>query len=114
VAEDRCELLRIDRPRAEAIRKRLRPAVAERGAARAKALADPTPPLIALALHHDKELCVCDLARITGRAETSLAITFARCVAPVSLVRAASTRSSSTRSLTSPGRCSMRTPSSPS
>jgi DNA-binding transcriptional ArsR family regulator len=38
-------------------------------AARAKALADPTRLLIALALREGEELCVCDLAWITGRAE---------------------------------------------
>jgi DNA-binding transcriptional ArsR family regulator len=69
VSEDRCELLCLDLPRAEAIRKRLRPAVAEFAAARAKALADPTRLLIALALRDGEELCVCDLAWITGRAE---------------------------------------------
>jgi ArsR family transcriptional regulator, lead/cadmium/zinc/bismuth-responsive transcriptional repressor len=36
---------------------------------RAKALADPTRLLIALALREGEELCVCDLAWITGRAE---------------------------------------------
>jgi DNA-binding transcriptional ArsR family regulator len=69
VAEDRCELLCLDLPRAEAIRKRLRPSVAEHAAARAKALADPTRLSIALALRDGEELCVCDLAWITGRAE---------------------------------------------
>jgi len=69
VTEDRCDLLCLDLPRAEAIRKRLRPVVAERAAALAKALADPTRLLIALALRDGEELCVCDLAWITGRAE---------------------------------------------
>ena len=40
-----------------------------RGGARAKALADPTRFLIALALRDSEELCVCDLAWITARAE---------------------------------------------
>ena len=38
-------------------------------AARAKALGDPTRLTIALALRDGEELCVCDLAWITGRAE---------------------------------------------
>ena len=67
--DDRCELLCLDLPRAEAIRQRLRPGLAARAAARAKALGDPTRLLIALALRDGEELCVCDLAWITGRAE---------------------------------------------
>lgn len=66
---DRCDLLCLDLPRAEAIRQRLRPDLAADAAARAKALADPTRLLIALALRDGQELCVCDLAWITGRAE---------------------------------------------
>jgi DNA-binding transcriptional ArsR family regulator len=69
VSEDRCELLCLDLPRAELIRQRLEPGLAEHVAARAKALADPTRLLIALALRDGEELCVCDLAWITGRAE---------------------------------------------
>ena len=67
--DERCDLLCLDLPRAEAIRQRLQPGLAERAAARAKALADPTRMLIALALRDGEELCVCDLAWITGRAE---------------------------------------------
>jgi DNA-binding transcriptional ArsR family regulator len=62
------ELLCLDLPRAEAIRGRLQPQVACQAAASAKALADPTRALIALALG-DEELCVCDLAWITAKAE---------------------------------------------
>lgn len=69
MSDDRCELLCLDLPRAEAIRQRLAPQVAEQAAARAKALADPTRLLVALALRDGDELCVCDLAWITGRAE---------------------------------------------
>jgi DNA-binding transcriptional ArsR family regulator len=69
VADDRCDLLCLDLPRAEAIRERLQPDQASRAAARAKALSDPTRVLIALALREGEELCVCDLAWITGRAE---------------------------------------------
>lgn len=69
MADDRCDLLCLDLPRAEAIRARLDPGAAEAAAARAKALADPTRVLIALALRDGDELCVCDLAWIAGRAE---------------------------------------------
>ena len=67
--DDRCELLCLDLSRAEAIRARLDGGVAEAAAARAKALADPTRLMIALALRAGEELCVCDLAWIAGRAE---------------------------------------------
>ena len=69
VADDRCDLLCLDLPRAEAIRASLDPAVAESAAARAKALGDRTRLLIALALRQGEELCVCDIAWISGRAE---------------------------------------------
>lgn len=67
--DDRCELLCLDLPRAELVRARLDPAAAEAAAAQAKALSDPTRLLIALALREGEELCVCDLAWITARAE---------------------------------------------
>jgi hypothetical protein len=88
VAEDRCELLCLDLPRAEAIRKRLRPAVAEHAAARAKALADPT--------------------------RLSSLITCGPCVPLAWLARGASTRSSSMRSPISAAGCSTRSSTSPS
>jgi DNA-binding transcriptional ArsR family regulator len=69
VADDRCDLLCLDLPRAEAIRQRLRAELALDAASRAKALADPTRLLIALALRDGGELCVCDLAWIIARAE---------------------------------------------
>jgi ArsR family transcriptional regulator, lead/cadmium/zinc/bismuth-responsive transcriptional repressor len=69
VRADRCDLLCLDLPRAEAIRHRLRGEFAVAAAARAKALADPTRLLIALALRDGGEVCVCDLAWITGRAD---------------------------------------------
>jgi DNA-binding transcriptional ArsR family regulator len=69
VAEDRCDLLCLDLPRAEAIRQHLRAELVLDAAARAKALADPTRLLIALALRDGEELCVCDLAWIIARAE---------------------------------------------
>ncbi len=69
MANDRCDLLCLDLPRAEAIRARLDTQIAETAAARARALGDPTRLLIALALRDGRELCVCDLAWIAGRAE---------------------------------------------
>ena len=69
MADDRCDLLCLDLPRAEAIRASLDAIVAESAAARAKALGDPTRLLIALALRQGDELCVCDIAWIAGRAE---------------------------------------------
>jgi ArsR family transcriptional regulator, lead/cadmium/zinc/bismuth-responsive transcriptional repressor len=69
VAKDRCDLLCLDVPRAAAIRQRLDLDLAATAAARAKALADPTRMLIALALRDGGELCVCDLAWITARAD---------------------------------------------
>ncbi len=69
MSEDRCDLLCLDLERAEAIRQRLDLDLAAKTAACAKALADPTRLLIALALRDGEELCVCDLAWITARAE---------------------------------------------
>lgn len=69
MADDRCDLLCLDLPRAEAIRGKLEPMAAEEAAARAKALGDPTRLTLALALREGDELCVCDLAWIAGRAE---------------------------------------------
>jgi DNA-binding transcriptional ArsR family regulator len=69
VADDRCDLLCLDLPRAERIRERLDPELARRVAARARALGDPTRLSIALALREGEELCVCDLAWIVARAE---------------------------------------------
>jgi ArsR family transcriptional regulator, lead/cadmium/zinc/bismuth-responsive transcriptional repressor len=69
VPDDRCDLLCLDLPRAEDIRRQLdEPAIAD-AAARGKALGDPTRVTIAVALREGGELCVCDLAWITGRPE---------------------------------------------
>ena len=84
-------------PRAEAIRQRLDLDLAAGAAARAKALADPTRLLIALALRDGEELCVCDLAWITARAENLVGHHLRALRAPASRARGASTRSSSTR-----------------
>ena len=70
MAEDRCELLCLDLPKAEAIRA-LRPSEREARALAAgfRALGDPTRLTLALALREGGELCVCDLAWISERAE---------------------------------------------
>ena len=70
-ANDRCELLCLDLPVAEAIRARtLERAHELRNAAeRARGLADPTRLSLAAALAEAEELCVCDLAWIGGRSQ---------------------------------------------
>jgi len=68
MAEDRCDVLCLDLPRAEKLRRRCLPAAAaETAAARARALADPTRLTLAASLRDGHELCVCDLAWISGR-----------------------------------------------
>ena len=70
MSEDRCDLLCVDAPRAEEIRGALLGVGATRDAAeRARALADPTRLMLAVALREGGELCVCDLAWISGRAQ---------------------------------------------
>ena len=70
MAEERCDLICIDAPRAEAIRGRLLSEEAARHAAeRAKALSDPTRFTLAEALREGEELCVCDLSWIVGRSQ---------------------------------------------
>lgn len=69
MADGRCDLLCLDLPRAEHIRHLLGPDAIAAAANRAKAVADPTRLTVALALREGGELCVCDLAWITGRAE---------------------------------------------
>lgn len=67
---DRCDLLCLDMPRAESLRQaRLGPQAAERLAAGAKALGDPTRLTLAVALRDGDELCVCDLSWVVERAE---------------------------------------------
>lgn len=70
MADDRCDLLCLDLPRAEALRRsRPTPEQAEAAAAGAKALGDPTRLTMAIALAATDELCVCDLSWVVGRAE---------------------------------------------
>ena len=68
MADDRCDVLCLDLPRAEKLRRRRLPVeLAETAAARARALADPTRLSLATSLLDGDELCVCDLAWISGR-----------------------------------------------
>jgi DNA-binding transcriptional ArsR family regulator len=70
MATDRCDLLCLDLPRAEALRRdRLDAGEATRRAAVIAALGDPTRLVIALALRDGDELCVCDLAWIVERSQ---------------------------------------------
>ncbi len=70
MTDERCDLICIDAPRAEAIRERLlAEEVAQRAADRARALSDPTRLTLAGALGEGGELCVCDLSWISGRSQ---------------------------------------------
>lgn len=67
---DTCDLLCLDLPKAERVRKSLPPVEdLELLAAGAKALGDPTRLAIAVALKSGGVACVCDLAWIVGRDE---------------------------------------------
>ena len=70
MADDRCELLCLDLPKAERLRAS-RPSEREARALAADfgALGDATRLTVALALRDGGELCVCDLAWIVERAE---------------------------------------------
>ncbi len=70
MADDRCDLLCLDLEKAERLRRdRFDGELAATFAAQAKALSDPTRVTIAAALAATDELCVCDLAWVTERAE---------------------------------------------
>ena len=67
---ERCDLICIDAPRAEAIRERLLKGEAAQAAAdRARAFSDPTRLTLATALREGEELCVCDLSWVAGRSQ---------------------------------------------
>jgi DNA-binding transcriptional ArsR family regulator len=70
VADDRCDLLCLNLPKAEHLRA-ARPSEREAHelAQGFRALGDPTRLTLALALREGGELCVCDLAWIAERAE---------------------------------------------
>jgi DNA-binding transcriptional ArsR family regulator len=69
-APDTCDLLCLDLPRAESLRRaRPRAAALAAAAAAAKAFADPTRLAVAAALRDGGELCVCDLAWVCERSD---------------------------------------------
>ncbi len=70
MTNDFCDLLCLDAPRAEVIREKLLgEEIAQDAAERARALSDPTRLTLAAALREGEELCVCDLAWISGRSQ---------------------------------------------
>jgi DNA-binding transcriptional ArsR family regulator len=70
MTDDRCDLLCLDLPKAEAIRAASPSEQEARELASGfRALGDPTRLALALALRDGGELCVCDLAWIAERAE---------------------------------------------
>jgi DNA-binding transcriptional ArsR family regulator len=67
--EEHCDLICLTLPRAEALRgRRLSAEDAQNATLAARALGDPTRFTLAAFLHEGGELCVCDLAWLTGRA----------------------------------------------
>ena len=66
---DRCDLLCLDLPKAEAVRASVGRLDATPSAATARALGDETRVRLAAALATTEELCVCDLAWIVGRSD---------------------------------------------
>jgi ArsR family transcriptional regulator, lead/cadmium/zinc/bismuth-responsive transcriptional repressor len=67
---DTCELLCLDLPKAESLRRDLPDAdTLEAAAAQLKALTDPTRLALLLALRNGEACCVCDLGWIVGRDE---------------------------------------------
>jgi DNA-binding transcriptional ArsR family regulator len=67
---ERCDLLCLDLPRAEELRRaRLDLDRAQELAAQARAFADPTRLVLVDALARGGELCVCDLGWISGRSQ---------------------------------------------
>ena len=70
MTDDHCDLLCLDLPQAELLRRnRLGADEAHSAAALAQALGDPTRLTIAAALGDADELCVCDLSWIVERSE---------------------------------------------
>jgi DNA-binding transcriptional ArsR family regulator len=106
--DDRCDLLCLDLPKAEAARARL-PAAArlELLAAGAKALADPTRLAVAIALAEAQTACVCDLAWIVGRDE-KLVSHHARALRSAGLAASARDGKMVMYSLTGQGRALLR------
>ncbi|MDP8942975.1 MAG: metalloregulator ArsR/SmtB family transcription factor [Actinomycetota bacterium] len=71
MTDDRCDLLCLDLPRAESLRRSRLPAdVAKRAAVLARATGDPTRLMLAAALKDGGEMCVCDLSWVAERSQT--------------------------------------------
>jgi ArsR family transcriptional regulator, lead/cadmium/zinc/bismuth-responsive transcriptional repressor len=104
VLDDRCDLLCLDLEQAERLRlERLDGELAGRLAAQAKALSDPTRLTVAAALGATDELCVCDLAWVTERAE-NLVSHHARTLRSLGLARSRRDGKMVLYRLTEPGR----------
>jgi len=104
MADDRCDLLCLDLDKAERLRQvRLDGELATILAAQAKALSDPTRLTIAAALAATDELCVCDLAWVTERAD-NLVSHHARTLRSLGLARSRRDGKMVLYSLTQPGR----------
>ena len=70
MADDRCDLLCLDLDKAEELRgQRMDSSTLGRLARQAQAFADPTRLDLAVSLQRAGELCVCDLAWISGRSQ---------------------------------------------
>jgi ArsR family transcriptional regulator, lead/cadmium/zinc/bismuth-responsive transcriptional repressor len=104
VGQDTCELLCLDLPRAEELR-RSRPPLSELVAIAetAKGLSDATRLAVAVALRDGGELCVCDLAWVCERSD-KLASHHARLLRAAGLVQSRRDRKMVLYSLTDPGR----------
>lgn len=108
MADDSCDLLCLDLPRAEALRlARPSPEVLAAAADRAKALADPTRLAVAAALRDGGELCVCDLAWVVDRSD-ALVSHHARALRAAGLVRSRRDGKMVMYSLTAEGRDHLR------
>jgi len=104
MADDRCDLLCLDLEKAERLRDgRLDDRLATALAAQAKALSDPTRVMIAAALAATDELCVCDLAWVTERAD-NLVSHHVRTLRSLGLARSRRDGKMVLYSLTDPGR----------
>ena len=70
MTDDQCDLLCLDLPRAEQLRReRLPDTRADAAALAGAALGDPTRLMVAAALRKGGELCVCDLAWVVERSQ---------------------------------------------
>lgn len=104
VTEPGCDLLCLDLPRAEALRRSRIVLEASAGAARARALADLTRLAMAAALEQGGKLCVCDLSWVMERAQ-NLVSHHLRVLREAGLAAARREGKTVLYSLTEEGRC---------